>query len=108
MLAMTHDEIKATHLARVNAYKTDPKFADVRDTEREIDYFRSLVGQRWEIDEEIYLFNREVVPPRNLTSNSFYQGEYLAYDVTLKFTRSQGRYWCEFATYFDPLKNPFR
>ena len=57
----------------------------------------SLIGDRWEIDEETYREFLEVLPPLAYRGNSFYLSEFSFGDITTKYTREGNSYYCEFA-----------
>lgn len=51
---MTHDEIEAAHIARIKELCKSPELDAVWDTEYEPNYWRPLIGAKWEIDERIF------------------------------------------------------
>ena len=57
----------------------------------------SLIGDRWEIDNETYREFLEVLPPLAVRGNSFYLSEFTCGDITTKYTHEGDRYYCEFA-----------
>jgi hypothetical protein len=86
----THDEIEAAHYAKIKAYTDIPRFGDVWDTSEEPNYWRPLIGQKWEIDEQIYEEKRSEVPARESLPDSFYLGDDISMDVTLNSPEAMG------------------
>ena len=99
---MTHDQLRKNHFARLNAYVPSKEYAEYA---KEIGAgapqgeLPSLIGDRWEIDEEIYMEFLEMLPPMGWRGGTFYMSEFSFGDITAKFTREGGRYFCEFARY---------
>jgi hypothetical protein len=71
---MTHDSIRARHFERLNSYRNSKEFADYyRSIGNQVPEgeLPSLIGDRWEIDEETYWEFLEVLPPLAYLANRF-------------------------------------
>ena len=52
-----------------------------------------MIGDRWEIDEDIYMEFLEMLPPMGWRGGAFYMSEFSFGDITTKFTREGGKYY---------------
>ena len=98
---MTHEELRTRHFERLNGYRHSAEFADYRRSiEGDVPPgpLPSLVGDRWEIDRDIYDEFLNILPPLGWRGGTFYLMEFSFGDITAKFTR-EGRYYCEHAPY---------
>lgn len=97
---MTHEFIRTRHFERLNSYRNSREFAEyyrsIGNQVPEGDY-PSLLGKRWEIDEDIFMEFLEVLPPLGFNGRSFYLSEFEFGDITTKYTREGGKYYCECA-----------
>src|SRR5438067_1207551 len=103
---MTHQEIRKRHFENLNGYRHSAEYASyARSVGAEIPTgdLPSLIGRRWEIDEEIYQEFLDMLPPLEWRGGSFYMSEFTFGDITNKFTKVGDRYYCEFARY--PQRN---
>lgn len=102
---MTHEALRAAHFHRLNSYRQSQEYAayareigaDVPEGE-----LPSLIGNRWQIDADIYHEFLEVLQPMGWKDGTFYIREFSFGDITAKFTREGDRYFCEFARYPEP------
>lgn len=99
---MTHQQLRDRHFQRLNRYRQS---RECRDYCRQIGStppagdLPSLIGDRWEIDRDIYEEFLEMLPPLGWTGGTFYMREFSFGDVTAKFSKEGDRYFCEFARY---------
>lgn len=99
---MTHEEIEAAHYQRLNSYRQSAEyaaFASQIGAEVPEGELPSLLGKRWEIDEETYWHFLEVLPPMGWNDDTFYLREFSFDDITTKYSKEDGRYFCEFARF---------
>jgi hypothetical protein len=99
---MTHDEIRKRHFERLNNYRHSAEYADyARSIGSEVPPgdLPCLIGDRWEIDEQIYNDFLEILPPLEWRGGSFYMSEFAFGNITNRFSREGERYYCEFARY---------
>jgi hypothetical protein len=99
---VTHDELRKNHFARLNSYQHSAEFAEyAKAVGDEIPQGNppSLIGNRWEIDADIYMEFLEVLPPMGWRGGSFYLSEFSFGDITAKFTKEGDKYYCEYARY---------
>ncbi len=105
---MTHEQINDNHFARLNGYRDSREYHIYRDQigagERNPDEFPSLIGDRWEIDAEIYNEFLGMLPPLGWKNGSFFMLEYSFDDITTKYTKEGDRYYCEFARYPEKIE----
>lgn len=103
---MTPEEIRTRHYERLNDYRNSIEYQTSRNCyEKPTGYLKTLIGDRWEIDEEIYMDALECLPPMGWKGDTFYMMEFTFDDITAKFTKEGGRYYCEFARYPEPPKS---
>lgn len=96
--------ITKNHYERLNNYRSTSEFAEYA---KAIGYdapageLPSLLGQRWEINEEIFDEFLNMLPPmqwrRYSGGESFFMCELCFDNITSKFTREGSQYFCEFA-----------
>lgn len=106
---MTHEELRKHHFERLNAYRNSQEYAAyARDVGAEVPSgpLPSLIGDRWEIDRDIYQEFLEVLPPLGWKGGTFYLSEFSFGNVTAKFTKEGERYFCEFARYPSRTRAP--
>ncbi len=99
---MTHDEIEKRHYERLSNYRHSAEYAVYAQrigTEAPQGKLPHLLGNRWEIDSEIYHHFLEILPPLGWRGGSFYLSEFSFGDVTTKYTREGDKYYCEFARF---------
>ena len=99
---MNHDEIRKSHSERLRSYRQSSEFAAyAREMGAEIPQgnLPSLLGKRWEIDEQTYWEFLEVLPPLAHRGGSFYLSEFIFDNITTKYTKEGDKYYCEFARY---------
>ena len=97
---MTHDQLRKNHFARLNAYVPSKEYAEyAKEIGTDVPQGEppSLIGDRWEIDEDIYHEFLEMLPPMGWRGGTFYISEFSFGDITAKFTHEGGKYFCEFA-----------
>ena len=59
----------------------------------------SMLGDRWEITEDIYDEFLNMLPPMGWSDGTFYMSEFTFSNITAKFSREGDRYYCEHARY---------
>ena len=97
---MTPSEIRKRHYANLNGYRELPGYVESRSTyEGQQAFFATIVGQKWEIDEAVYDEFLEMLPPIGWRADTFYMSEFTFDDITTKFCKEGGRYYCEFARF---------
>lgn len=101
---MTPAQLRARHFERLKGYGHSREYAEYTGAAAE--GLPSLIGDRWEIDEEIYRQFLEVLPPLNWRGDTFYLSEFTFGDITTKYTREGGRYYCEFARWPERHEAP--
>jgi hypothetical protein len=95
-----HDSIRTRHFERLNSYRNSKEFAEYyRSIGNQVPEgeLPSLIGDRWEIDEEIYHEFLEMLPPLGWKKGLFYMMEFSFGDITTKFSKEGDKYYCEFA-----------
>ena len=95
-------DTRAAHFARLNDYRNTREYAEFYHSiggEAPAGELPSLLGQRWEITEELYDEFLNMMPPRFWRGGSFYCCEALFDDVAAKFSKEGDRYFCEYARY---------
>jgi hypothetical protein len=60
---------------------------------------RKLIGERWEINEELYNDFLDMLPPMGWRNGAFYMCEYSFDNITAKFSKEGDKFYCEFARY---------
>jgi hypothetical protein len=104
---MTHDNFRAHHFERLNSYRKSAEYAQyAREVGADVPQgdLPSLIGNRWEIDEQLYHEFLEVLPPLGWRNGSFYLSEFTFGDITTKYTKDGDQYYCEFARF--PERKP--
>jgi len=97
---LTHDELRNRHYERLNDYRNSVEYqASPNCYQLLTGELKTLIGSRWEIDEEIYMDFLEMLPPLGWQGDTFYMCEFCFDDITTKFSRQGGKYYCEFARY---------
>ena len=97
---MAHEELRKRHYERLNDYANSVEYqASSNCWRRPTKLLATLLGDRWEIDEEIYMDALEMLPPLGWRGGVFYMREFTFDDITAKFTREGNCYYCEFARY---------
>lgn len=99
---MTPEQIRKHHFDRLNDYRNSAEYAAyAREIGADVPQgdLPSLLGNRWEISEEIYNEFLEMLPPLGWRGNSFFLREFTFGDVTAKFTKDGDAFYCEFARY---------
>lgn len=100
---MTHEELRKRHFERLNGYRQSAEFAEYARAISRADVpagpLPSLIGDRWEIDRELYEEFLEILPPLGWRGGVFYMREFSFGDITAKFTKEGDRYYCEHAHY---------
>ncbi len=97
-----HAQIRARHSGHLRSYRQSAEYAEyARATGWPVPEgdLPSLIGRRWEIDEETYWEVLEVLPPLGHRGGSFYLSEFTFGDITTKYTKESDRYYCEFVHY---------
>ena len=106
---MTHDQLRTEHFRRLNAYRHSPEFAEYA---KQVGApppdgpLKPLIGDRWQIDRDIYEEFLGMLPPLGWKGGVFHMSEFSFGDITAKFTQEGDRYFCEFAHY--PAKHADR
>lgn len=96
----TQAETRERHYVNLNYYRDLPGYAESRTTYEAMQaFFAGIVGHRWEITEEIYDEFLDMLPPLGWQGGAFYMREFTFDDITTKYSREGGRYFCEFARY---------
>ena len=97
---MTHEELKNRYYERLNDYRNSVEYqASTCCWQKPTGELKTLIGDRWEIDEEIYDDFLNMMPPLGWRSGCFYMCEFSFDDITAKFTKEGNRYFCEFARF---------
>lgn len=97
---MTPEEIRNRHYENLNSYRDSVEYqASPHCFEKREGELKTLIGNRWEIDEAIYMEFLEMLPPMGWHGDTFYMCEFCFDDITTKFSKEGGRYFCEFARY---------
>ena len=99
---MIPSEIRKRHFERLNNYRHSAEYAEyAKASGAEVPQADRpcLIGDRWEIDSELYHEFLEMLPPLGWRGGSFYMSEFTFDDITAKFTKNGDRYYCEFARY---------
>jgi len=99
---MTHDAIRKAHFERLNSYRNSTEYAEYANAigaDIPQGELPSLIGNRWEIDEQIYDEFLGMLPPLAWQGGSFYMCEFTFADITAKFTKEGDKFYCEFAHY---------
>src|SRR4051794_9358692 len=95
-------DIRKHHYDRLNSYRNSREFQDYYKAiggEPPEGELPSLLGQRWEITEDIYDEFLNMLPPIGWKNGAFYMSEFSFADITAKFTQEGDRYYCEHARY---------
>ena len=99
---MTHEEIRKRHFERLNNYHHSAEYAEyAKEIGGEVPQggLPSLLGNRWEIDAEIYHEFLGMLPPLEWRNGAFYMSEFTFDNITAKFSKDGDKYYCEFARY---------
>ena len=97
---MTHDELRKRHYERLNDYRNSVEYqASPCCYEKLTGELKTLLGDRWEIDEEIYDDFLNMLPPLGWRGGAFYMCEFCFDNITTKFSKEGGKFYCEFARY---------
>lgn len=94
------------HFTRINSYHQSIEYAEFCKTIGTTPPFgctKSLLSQRWEIDERLFNEFRDILPPLNFRGSSFLMREFIFGQITTKYTREGERYFCQFV---DASKEP--
>jgi len=91
--------IRYRHYKNLNNYRDSIEYAEYA---KDIGYSsfafkdtkRSIIGDKWEITEEIYDDFLNMLPPLNYKDNSFYMREYCFDNITTRFSKSGDKYFC--------------
>lgn len=100
-------DIRTRHFERLNSYRNSAEYAQyAREIGADVPQgdLPSLIGNRWEIDEQTYREFLEMLPPLGWRSGSFYLSEFTFGDITTKYTKDRDKYYCEFARF--PERKP--
>jgi Protein of unknown function (DUF1419) len=87
---MTRDEIRKNHFARLNSYRNSAEYAAyAQSNSAKVPQgnLPSLLGNRWEIDEETYNEFLNILPPLGARGGSFFMSEFAFDDITAKFSK---------------------
>ncbi len=90
------------HYRRMNDYKDSKEYAEYAKSighEVEEKPTRSLIGDRWEINEELYYEFLEMLPPMGWRNGAFFMCEFTFDNITNRFSQEEGKFYCEFARY---------
>lgn len=97
---MTHDELRKRHFENLNDYRNSVEYqASPNCYQQPTGELKTLIDHRWEIDEAIYDDFLEMLPPLGWRGNTFYMREFTFDDITAKFSKQGGKFYCEFARY---------
>ncbi|MFO0906823.1 MAG: DUF1419 domain-containing protein [Isosphaeraceae bacterium] len=97
---LNHEELVTRHYERLNDYRCSVEYqASPNCSEQWTGELMTLIGDRWEIDEEIYDDFLNMLPPLGRQGGVFYMREFTFDDITAKFTKEGSRFYCEFARY---------
>jgi Protein of unknown function (DUF1419) len=94
--------MRDSHFRRLGAYRNSKEYAEYAreiGNPAPVGELPSLIGDRWEIDEETYMEFLEILPPLAYRGKSFYMSEFCFGDVTTKYTKEGDKYYCEFAKF---------
>lgn len=106
-MTRTHEEIAKNHFQRLGSYRNSKEYAEfARSIGDEVPSgeLPSLLGDRWEIDQQTYDQFLNILPPMGWRGDSFYMCEFSFEDITTKYTKEGDRYFCEFARYPERRK----
>lgn len=106
---MTHDEIRARHFERLNSYRQSAEYAEYAGKIGAAvpqGPLTRLLGNRWEIDREVYEEFLEMLPPLGWRGGSFFMSEFSFGNITAKYTKEGDKYYCEFARYPELRRQP--
>src|SRR4051794_17884427 len=110
---MTHEETRKQHFERLNRYRQSAEYAEyAKAIGADVPQgdLPSLIGNRSEIDKDIYHEFLEMLPPIGWRGGSFFMSEFTFGDVTAKYSKEGDRYYCEFARYPErsrPVSTPW-
>jgi len=97
---MSSEELRKRHYERLNDYRNSVEYqASPYCWQKPTGPLKTLIGDRWEIDEEIYDDFLGMMPPLGYRDGVFYMREFSFDDITAKFTREGTRFYCEFARF---------
>ncbi len=94
--------IRDNHYLHLNGYRASKEYSDYcpkmgMEKSSKHDDLPSLIGNRWEINEEIFWYFLEILPPLSYKNGCFYMSEFCFDDITTKYTQEGDKYYCEFA-----------
>lgn len=97
---LTHEELLTRHYERLNDYRNSVEYqASSCCWQEPTSPLKTLIGDRWEIDEQIYDDFLNMMPPLDWRGGAFYMREFSFDDITAKFSKEGDRFYCEFARY---------
>jgi hypothetical protein len=97
---LTHDQIRNRHFENLNDYRNSVEYqVSPNCYQHPSGELKTLIGNRWEIDEAIYWEFLEMLPPMGWKGHAFYMMEFCFDDITTKFSKEGDKYYCEFARY---------
>lgn len=99
-----HDLLRKRHFERLNGYRSSAEYATL--VGRSPAGLPSMLGDRWEIDRDIYDELLNILPPLGWTGDVFYMCEFTFEDITARYTREGDRYYCEFARFPRNARRP--
>lgn len=99
---MSPEELRKHHYERLNDYRNSIEYAEYAKSighDNIPETTRSLIGDRWEISEEIYDDFLNMLPPMGWRNGAFYMREFCFDNITSKFTQEGDKFYCEFARF---------
>lgn len=94
---------RAEHYRRLNDYRGTAEYAafyrSIGADRGDPAGLPSMLGNRWEITAELYDEFLNMLPPMGWSGGTFYMSEFTIDDITAKFSKEGGRYFCEHARF---------
>lgn len=106
---MSHEDIRNRHFEHLNKYRRSVEYAEYAKTIGSAvpqEPLPTLLGNRWEIDREVYHEFLEMLPPLGWRNGTFFMSEFTFDDVTAKFSQEGDKYYCEYARYPSRKETP--
>ena len=100
---------RKNHYERLNSYRNSAEYAEFAKAigaDVPSGDLPSILGNKWEINEEIYHEFLGMLPPMGWRNGAFYMCEFSFDDITTKFTKAGDRYSCEFARFPERKQTP--
>ena len=101
-MVMTPDEIRKNHFEHLNSYRHSAEYAEYASAvgaEVPAGDLPCLIGNRWEINKEIYDEFPGDAAAGKLEARGVLYGEFTFDDITTRYSSDGDSYNCEFARY---------